>query len=49
MDDATINIRLALAAVLQLFELVVGMLIYYPFVKSLDKQYILKENNLEAN
>lgn len=38
-----------LAAVLQLFELVVGMLIYYPFVKSLDKQYILKENNLEAN
>lgn len=33
-----------LAALLQLFEIIVGMLIYYPFVKSLDKQYLLAEN-----
>ncbi|CAJ1190792.1 Lichenan permease IIC component [Companilactobacillus paralimentarius] len=35
-----------LGAVLQLFEILIGMLIYYPFVKSLDKQYIIEENNL---
>ena len=33
-----------LGSVLQLFEIVLGMLIYYPFVKSLDKQYISEED-----
>lgn len=32
-----------LASVLQPFELVLGVLIYYPFVKMLDKQYLNEE------
>ncbi|KRN22509.1 PTS sugar transporter subunit IIC [Lacticaseibacillus camelliae] len=31
------------ASVLQLFEIILGVLIYYPFVKMLDKQYIGEE------
>ncbi|MFD1393381.1 PTS sugar transporter subunit IIC [Lacticaseibacillus jixianensis] len=31
------------ASVLQLFELILGILIYYPFVKMLDKQYLGEE------
>jgi len=33
-----------LGSVLQLVEIILGMLIYYPFVKSLDKQYISEES-----
>jgi len=32
-----------LAAFLQLIEILVGMLIYYPFIKILDKQYLFEE------
>jgi len=32
-----------LASVLQLVEIILGMLIYYPFIKMLDKQYIQEE------
>jgi len=32
-----------LAPVLQLFEIVLGMIVYYPFIKMLDKQYLKEE------
>ena len=34
-----------LAAVLQLFEIVLGMIVYYPFIKKLDNKYIIEERN----
>jgi Phosphotransferase system cellobiose-specific component IIC len=36
-------------AVLQLCEIVLGMVIYYPFVKMLDRQYLLEEMKQVAN
>ena len=37
------------AAVWQIFLLVLGILIYYPFIKTLDKKYLEDEQKAEAN
>jgi len=37
-----------LAAVLQLFEIILGAFIYYPFIKILDKQYLKEELTMES-
>lgn len=37
------------AAIWQIFLLVLGILIYYPFIKTLDKKYLEDEQKAEAN
>jgi Phosphotransferase system cellobiose-specific component IIC len=32
-------------AVLQLIEIIIGIFIYYPFIKVLDRQYLTTEKN----
>ena len=38
-----------LGSILQLFELVLGIVIYYPFIKMLDKQYLGEEAAVEKD
>lgn len=38
-----------LGSILQLFELILGIVIYYPFIKMLDKQYLSEESAVEED